>query len=150
MPVTESEWLASLAHLRAGGGTRGSYLVRWWPKQYLDAGVGGGPFGLLVLVVRLVRSAVGSLGDPFDDSRGQRERYDLALYPAGAVSGSVPLVLVPVGADEPVQLLSQGQEVDVRGDVEAGGAVVIDHPGHGFDPIGPCRVPAFWPRRYRL
>ena len=78
------------------------------------------------------------------------DRYEVALYPLDAARGSKPIVLVPVGASEPVDLLDQRQPVKARGDVEAGGAVVIEAGGHRFDAIGPCRVPTFWHRQDRL
>jgi hypothetical protein len=135
--VTESEWLTSLADLRAGGGECIPYLVRWWPYQRPALELG---------FVSLVRR----WGAEIEGSFGKVERYDVALYSPEARPGSDPLVLVPIGAHEPVGRLSQGERVLVRGDVEAGGAVVIEGADQRFDPIGPCNVPAFRRRRYRL
>jgi hypothetical protein len=78
------------------------------------------------------------------------QRFDIGLYPDEAPSGSFPIVLVPVGATEPIRRLAHGQQVVCRGELQAGGAVMIEADGHRFDPIGPCVVPVIKRRRYRL
>lgn len=133
--TTSAEYLTDLRAVLNGQGVERSYLLRWWAvrESMVDKPA-------LFVLVELIRR------------KPQRSvvRFDLALYRADAPPRTPPLVLVPVGAEEPVPQLRQRQPVIARGTVDAGRAVVVRADEHEFRPIGPATRPVFLLRRYRL
>jgi hypothetical protein len=134
--MTESDWIADLDRLRAGGGPTGTYRVKWWTKKILA----GSKESL---------HTIGFLVGAIAAGKFEVDHHLFALYSLQCSRGSLPLVIVPVASDAPVETLWWGQSVTVRGEVAPGRAVMIEADGHEFRPIGPCTVPMVRRRRYR-
>jgi hypothetical protein len=137
--TTVSEWAENIRGVRSGDGPEQAYSARWWSFREPERG------SPLIILAIWISSKVRGTRYP---GRAVR-RFDIALYPAGSPAGTEPLVLVPIAATEPVEALRQGETMIARGNVEAGGAVVVYANGHEFETIGPCTRPVFRLRRYR-
>ncbi len=132
--MVADEWLRELADLRRGGGDRRRYRARVYEVRR-----GAWEVSLPLMLWRAAAR-----------SGWERDWVSVLLYEESAAPGDLPIVVVPVQVDAPVERIRRGDVVQARGIAEAGRAMVIDLDGEAIFCAGPAFVPSLlrWP--YRL
>jgi hypothetical protein len=77
-------------------------------------------------------------------------QVDVVLYPPDAAVGALPIIVVPVQPDAPVQRVRRGDVVLARGRAVPGHAMVLTVDGTTIPCAGPAWVPTLFRRRLRL